>query len=205
MEKDEKHRYTLKTKTVPVEKGKRQSKLYKQNIDESDVPDSKIAMQQQVPIYQNEQYLAQQQMMMPYGQPVMMNGGLPSNQYIVNQINPVAVTPLKFGVIAMTTVCPFCQVSAPTKIEESFNFCTCFCYFFIILLIPILLILAAYSGCHNVHCNNGCTCDCECCACAACACKCCIDVNHYCTNCGKLLGTRDSCTELCPCFSNCIC
>ena len=204
MEKDEKHRYTLKTKKVPVEKGKRQSKLYKQNIDESDVPDSKIAMQQQVPIYQNEQYIAQQQMM-PYGQPVMMNGGLPSNQYIINQINPVPVTPLKFGVIAMTTVCPFCQVSAPTKIEESFNFCTCFCYFFIILLIPILLILAAYSGCHNVHCNNECTCDCECCACAACACKCCIDVNHYCTNCGKLLGTRDSCTELCPCFSNCLC
>ena len=191
-------RYSLKTKEEPTEKGKRHSKLYKQNFDDNGVPNSNALMQQQVPIYQ-------QQMMTPYGQPIMMNGGLPSNQYIVNQINPIPVTPLKFGLVAMTTVCPFCQVSAPTKIEESFNCCTCFCYAFIILLIPILLILAAYSGCHNVHCNNGCDCSCECCACAACGCKCCIDVNHYCTNCGKLLGTRDSCTELCPCFSNCIC
>ena len=204
MEKGEKNGYSLKPNEVPTEKGKRSSKLYQQNFYENEVPNSKVMMQQQVPIYQNNQYFAQQQMI-PYGQPVMMNGGFPSNQYIVNQINPVPVTPLKFGVIAMTTVCPFCQVSAPTKIEESFNCCTCFCYFFIILLIPILLILSAYSGCHNVNCNNGCTCDCTCCVCGACACKCCIDVNHYCANCGKLLGTRDSCTELCPCFSKCIC
>ena len=200
MEKAEKKRYSIKTKEEPTEKGKRHSKLYKQNFDDNGVPNSNALMQQQVPIYQ-------QQMMTPYGQPIMMNGGLPSNQYIVNQINPIPVTPLKFGLVAMTTVCPFCQVSAPTKIEESFNCCTCFCYFFIILLIPILLILAAYSGCHNVHCDQGCVCDCDCCCCRStgCDCKCCIDVNHYCSNCGKLLGTRDSCQELCPCFSICLC
>ena len=208
MEKPEKYRNTLKSKEIPTEKGKRHSKLHNLNLQDNDNPNSNVMMQQQVPIYQNQQYIANQQMMMPYGQPIMMNGGLPSNQYIVNQINPISVTPLKFGFLAMTTSCPYCQTNAPTKIEESFNCCTCFCYFFIILLIPILLILAAYSGCHNVHCNNGCTCDCECCACATCAgcaCKCCTDVNHYCSNCGKLLGTRDSCQELCPCFSSCMC
>jgi hypothetical protein len=216
MEKSEKHRFSSKTKEIPSEKGKRHSKMLTKpkKVDyENQNPNSNIMMQQSVPIVQGQQFYGMQpgKMMTPYGLPATMNGGLPPNEYIMNQINPVPVTPLKFGILAMDTLCPFCQTNAPTKIEESFNCCTCFCYSFIILLIPILLIIAAYAGCSNVHCHHGCACDCDCNCCRCndgdcrCDCKCCIDVNHYCSNCGKLLGTRDSCQELCPCFSNCLC
>ena len=212
MEKSEKHRFSSKTKEISTEKGKRHSKMLTKpkKVDyENPNHNSNIMMQQSVPVIQGQQFYGMQpgQMTMPYGQAAMMNGGLPPNQYIMNQINPIPVTPLKFGILSRESLCPFCQTNAPTKIEESFNCCTCFVYFFIILLIPILLILAAYSGCHNVHCDHGCVCDCDCCCCRStgCECKCCIDVNHYCSNCGKLLGTRDSCQELCPCFSCCLC
>ena len=29
-------------------------------------------------------------------------------------------------------------------------------------------------------------------------CRCCSDVEHYCSNCGKLIGDRDSLKEICP-------
>ena len=184
------------------------SEIYTKPKNEKDEnPNSKDMMQQPVPVIQSQQYYINQpqQMTMPYGQPVMMSGALPSNPYIMNQINPIPVTPLKFGILSRESLCPFCQTNAPTKIEESFNCCTCLTYFFIIILIPILIILAAYSGGSNVRCDGGsCNCDCNC-SCSRCYCKCCFDVNHYCSNCGKLLGTRDSCHELCPCCSACLC
>ena len=57
MEKAEKKRYSLKTKEEPTEKGKRHSKLYKQNFDDNGVPNSNALMQQQVPIYQKQMML----------------------------------------------------------------------------------------------------------------------------------------------------
>ena len=191
-----------------MEKEGEKPKMYTKPNNGDNQINSKDAMQQPVPVIQGQQYyvVQPQQMIMPYGQPVMMNGVYPANPYIMNQINPVPITPLSFGTLSRESLCPFCQTNAPSKIEESFNCCTCLTYFFIIILIPILLILAAYSGCNNVNCNNGsCNCDCDCCSCHRCNCKCCFDVNHYCSNCGKLLGTRDSCHELCPCCSRCLC
>ena len=217
MEKSEKHRFHDKPGLIPVEKAKtklKSKKVQSPQTQENHINNQNIMIQGEVPVIQNQQLygVPQQQMMMPpYGQPVMGNNipgqYFPPNPYVLNQIPPVSETvkPLKFGYIAKEIVCPYCQSNTLTKVEENFNFCTCFCYIFIILLIPILLVLAAYSGCNNTHCNNGCDCDCNCCYCGPCECKCCIDSNHYCANCGKLLGSKDTCMELCPCFSSCTC
>ena len=71
-------------------------------------------------------------------------------------------------------------------------------------MIPLLLVLAAYSGCQNVHCNNGCDCNCTgCCYCGGCECNCCIDKDYYCNHCGKKISSKNSCLELCPCFKCC--
>ena len=118
-----------------------------------------------------------------YGQPIRTiniqgNVGM-VNSYIINQVTPDQYTTVKFGFIAMPIICPYCQNSTITRIEESFNCCTCFIYIFIILLIPILLILAISSGCRNMHCNNGCDCTCGCCVEGSCDCKCCFDTDHY--------------------------
>ena len=225
MEKSEKHRFSMKPGLSPTEKSKkrRSSKMPESpQTQENQMRNPNIKLQGEVPVMQGQQFygMPQQQMMMPqqqmmmapYGQGVMMNT-IPGqsynpNPYVINQIQPVPVTPLKFGYVSREIVCPYCQSTTLTKVEESFNCCTCFVYIIIILLIPILLVLAAYAGCNNVHCNNGCDCDCRCNCCCygeTCDCKCCIDTNHYCANCGKLLGSRDSCVELCPCFGSCLC
>ena len=126
------------------------------------------------------------------------------NPIIINQTRPKEDNIPKFGFIPTPIVCPYCQQSSTTLIEESFNCFTCFLYIFVIMLIPILLIMAAYSGCHNVRCDRGCDCDCNGVFCVGlCDCKCCFDTNHYCPLCGKLIGTRSSCAELCPCFTDC--
>ena len=142
-----------------------------------------------------------------YGKPITtinIQGNVAAyNSYIINQVTPEQYETMKFGFTAIPIICPFCQKNIITRIEETFNCCTCFLYIFIILLIPILLILAVYSGCRNVHCNNGCDCTCACCVGGTCDCKCCFDTDHYCSYCGKKIGSRNSCIELCPCFSCC--
>lgn len=217
MEKSEKRRFSMKPKEEPKDKTKlkRNSKMIKPETPDNEKPAPNVIMEEnpqiqgmqgQVPIAQLQNYPMQPQPIYPYGTPVMINNiqnqNLTSNAYIANQMAPVQ---LKFGYAPAQIVCPYCQVCCPTKIEESFNCCTCFVYIFIIILIPILILLAAYSGCNNVNCNNGCNCDCTCCYCGSCHCNCCIDINHYCSNCGKKIGTRDTCLELCPCLSMCYC
>ena len=223
MEKSEKRRFSMKPKLEPVEKAKntrRNSKMIKTKTQENEIQQQQnqpappnTMIQNTVPIMQ-AQYYGMQPQMLPYGQPMMM-GALPGqdisqNQYVLNQINPgppVAFVPLKFGYSTQEIVCPYCQVHGSTKIVENFNCCTLCLYFFIILLVPLLLVLAAMAGCNSTKCNcsgSNCDCDCNCRCCVyGCDCKCCIDTKHYCTNCGKLIGTRDSCIELCPCFSCC--
>ena len=226
MEKSEKNRFHSKPKTEPTEKmkirnGSKKQKnepkekdddlTYDQNPQNLQNPPS-MMIQSAVPIMQAQYYGMQPQQMMPYPQPILMNGlseqQLAPNPYILNQIAPVphTLTPLTFGYYAKKVVCPYCQVSNTTKIEESFNCCTFCTYVFISLLIPILLVLLAVAGCNNVDCRGGCDCDCNCRCCRGeCDCKCCIDTRHYCSNCGKLLGSRDSCFELCPWLNHCIC
>ena len=71
------------------------------------------------------------------------------------------------------------------------------------VLIPILIILAAITGCKSTHYNHMCNCDCCCCGTGTCDCRCCFDSYHYCQHCGKEIGRRNSCIEICPCFDCC--
>ena len=61
----------------------------------------------------------------------------------------------------------------------------------------------AFSGCKSAHYNRTCRCDCCCCGTGSCDCKCCFDSYHYCQHCGKQIGKRNSCLELCPCIDTC--
>ena len=88
MEKSEKHRFSSKTKEIQTEKGKRHSKMLTKpkKVDyENPNPNSNIMMQQSVPVIQGQQFYGKQpgQMIMPYDQAAIMNGGLPPNQYIM--------------------------------------------------------------------------------------------------------------------------
>ena len=225
MEKPEKstNRHLRSTPTIESsgksEKPKNK-KLSKVGVPKSKYPDnndkipSNISNKQPVPIapMQPDLYPIPEQPMhyqQPYGQPV---SGLPmqGNVYMINQLTPnKAFVPLKFGYNSLQIICPYCHQSVSTRIEESFNCCTCLTYLFIIILIPILLVLAVYAGCGAASCgNSSCDCNCcdsTCCICGAYACNCCRDYNHYCSNCGQRLGSKDSFHELCPCFSSCIC
>ena len=51
-----------------------------------------------------------------------------------------------------------------------------------------------------------------CCTCCRCPsrntlgdCQCCVDVEHYCSYCGKYIGIRNSCIEICPPCCRCCC
>ena len=229
MEKSEKRRFSVQQKLEPMDKPKsrRNSKMIKpKGENHNDKPP--VALMPEIPenpenqLEQGNQGAAQivqpinypmqpvqPVMMAQYGMPVILNTipgqNYPANAYISNQLGPMTLTPLKFGFGPARIACPYCQMVGETKIEESFNCCTCFIYVIVISLIPILLVLAAYAGCGNANCNNGCDCNCHCTYCGTCDCKCCIDTDHYCSNCGKKIGTRDSCEELCPCFTTCYC
>lgn len=138
-----------------------------------------------------------QQQVIPYAVPVMVDNVqgqvLPPVQFLQEQTPSDPPKP-KYGFMPMLIICPYCQGNIMTKTEEIFSRPTCLkcvasilCY---ILFLPIIAFFHCYpSG------RKGCNCSCfgE-----DCNCKCCYDVNHYCSNCGKLIGTRISEDELCP-------
>ena len=144
-----------------------------------------------------------------YGKPIINNNNnkkgkvISGNHYIDNQVNPDNFEAMKFGFVPTSMICPYCKNNTVTIIEETFNFGTCFLFVLIILLIPILIIVAAFSGCKSAHYNRTCRCDCCCCGTGSCDCKCCFDSYHYCQHCGKQIGKRNSCLELCPCIDAC--
>ena len=92
-------------------------------------------MSSEVPIYQNQYYPVQPQMM-PNGVPIIINAvpgqTLPPNTYIVNELgNPIAYCNVQYGYnpnYINTDICPYCGQKYLAKVEESFNCCTCFVY-----------------------------------------------------------------------------
>ena len=208
----EKRRMSMNPKGETTENlhKRRGSKMVKPQTQENENQQQNIMVQGAVPIYQNQYYPVQPQLM-PNGIPIMVNAvpgqALPSNAYFVDQFgNPISYGNVQYAYNPNDinpSICPYCGQKYVAKIEESFNCCTCFIYFIIIILIPILIILAAYSGCQNVHCNDGCDCNCTCCVCGGCACNCCIDMDYYCNHCGKKISSKNTCLELCPCFKCC--
>ena len=136
-----------------------------------------------------------------YGKPITNDiqvNVLPQNPYVINQVTPDKYSNIKFGYIETPIVCPFCQQNTITRIEESFSCSTFFMYILIFLLIvvPIFIICSMDDRNHNY--DDNC---CRCYSCPVCFtdCKCCIDVDHYCSNCGKKIGSKNTFAELCPC------
>ena len=116
-----------------------------------------------------------------YGEPIS-NDQKTKNVIIVNQQLPT-VTPITFTTNPVQMVCPYCLQNIVSNVEKNFNCLTCLFYLFISALcaIPILI-------CNGI-CNSGglnfgyCNCDCDCCC----------DAEHFCPNCGKIIGSHNSC------------
>ena len=179
-----------------IEKSKnpspKQTRTLQQNIYIQQQP---ISLQQNVYIqqpFQNQQQSLNQQAIQfqpiiyqqPYYQPgVVQTVPIQLNNIIVNQNEP---KPTIFRKNPTTTICPFCNQKVDTKIEESFNVCTCLTIFFFIFF-PF--------GFWNFNCTcrcaeDGCK---ECCICDDCCDFSCYDCTHKCSNCGKIVGEYDSC------------
>ena len=157
-----------------------------------------------------------------YSQPVIIanqgEGIPPQNTYIINQNydnnnnNINNVNNITFGGKPGTYLCPHCKMNITSYIEEKCNCLTCIIYLIMFLFFPAIIV---YSMCIDIE---YCRCEFECkcannfpCACPKC-CSCpnrksdgrdCCDTEHYCSNCGKLIGTRDSCVEICPPHCRC--
>ena len=216
MDQSEVNRFnTNKNKTEPALKINEESKT-KNSIHQTkgnDIkPKTKLVLQDSEPVMYSKlknhlEKPSKDLISEKYGKPIKsinIEGKIsPYDPYIINQVTPDQYSNIKFGFIATPVICPYCQHNTLTRIEENFNCFTCFIYLLIIILLPILLILAVLTGCRNAHCHNGCDCTCEGCSTGACDCKCCFDTEHYCSLCGKKIGSRNSFIELCPCFSGC--
>ena len=123
--------------------------------------------------------------------------------------------------------CPYCHQNMKTSVEEEFNCASFIIYSLSFFLFPPLFLYfmtcATIEECKCIFsCEKYswtwtfcfCCCDCDCCcyylSCCSCPEKdkdgqCCFcDIEHYCSNCGKLIGRRDS-LHLCPpcCCSSC--
>ena len=144
------------------------------------------------------------QQMFQYGNPILMNNyqqGIP----ITNQINPIQVEPLVFGLVPKQIICPYCHTIGLTRIEESFNLLACCCCTCKAIFIPIAFCCIGACAGGPIECGGSgkdC-CECNCWLCKECRRKCCHDVNHYCPNCGKMIGTWDSLKDTCRCLDNC--
>ena len=116
---------------------------------------------------------------------------------------------IEFGARPEKIKCPYCQRIMMTNIEDRCNCCSFFPYF-LMFIVPFIIIF--YIFCINVEycaCEFGCkVADNSCCfypTCCSCVirpnlddCRCCLDVDHYCSHCGKLIGNRNACTDICP-------
>ena len=180
---------------------------------------NKISIVQNLPLQDSSSnYQMQPQINMfpqQYAQPVIISnqGGInPQNPYVnnqncINNINNVNI--ITFGREPDIYLCPNCQMNVPTNIATKCNCCSFLIFALMMIIFPIFVI---YVVCIDIeYCKCGFECACavssegvpcpypKCCSCPDrhSACDCC-DVEHYCSNCGKLIGTRDSCKEICP-------
>ena len=116
-----------------------------------------------------------------YAEPIS-NDQKPKDVIIYNQQLPT-VTPISFTTSPVQMVCPFCLQNIVSNVEKNFNCQTCLFYVFISALCALPLLIC--SGiCNSGGLNLGyCGCDCECCC----------DAEHFCPNCGKMIGSHNSC------------
>ena len=160
------------------------------------IPNNNNFIQNEVQIIQPQYNNQNPQQIFQYGNPILMNNIQQQGIPITNQINPIQPAPLVFGHIPIQIICPYCHASGLSRIEESFNFLACCCCAFKAITIPIAYICIASCGGGGEDCKK--ICECNCWICEECRRKCCWDVNHYCPNCGKMIGTWDSLKDTCP-------
>ena len=145
------------------------------------------------------------QQIFQYGNPILIKNNQQQSIPMTNQINPIQVGSLVFGYVPEQIICPYCNKIALTRIEESFNLLACCCCAFKVIFIPCAYIFTGGCGGGSTECKcqgDEC-CGCNCWICNECRRKCCHDVNHYCPNCGKKIGTWDSLKAHCRCFDRC--
>ena len=138
------------------------------------------------------QYPNYPQQMIPYQSPSVVNNMQIQIVPITNQISPVVPPVIKFGISPLQIICPYCNQNVVTKTEEIFNYTSCCLFCFFLILIPVLIVLLAMSGCFDASCCQKDDSKKE-----ECNCKCCYDVKHYCPNCNKIIGIRNSKEEIC--------
>ena len=183
---------------------------------------NKISIIQNLPIQDAaSNYQMQPQMNMfpqQYAQPVLISnqgGGIPpQNTYIINQNSVINVNNInnvnniEFGTKAGTYLCPNCQMNVSTNIQSQCNCCSFLIFALMMIIFPVFMTYVMCIDIEDCRCEFGCgvstngCCYPKCCSCpdrrTVADCNCCCDVEHYCSNCGKLIGTRDSLKEICP-------
>ena len=115
-----------------------------------------------------------------YAEPISNNPD-PKNVIIANQQLPT-VTPITFSTSPVEIVCPFCLQKVISNVEKNFNCLTCLFYVFISALCAIPLLICS-GMCNSAGINFNPSCDCDCCC----------DAEHICPNCGKMIGSYNSC------------
>ena len=145
----------------------------------------------------------------PNSQPVIIanSGGAPP--FSGNNIPPTG-SQIIFRVKPQEITCPYCNSIMLTNTEDKCNFCSCIIFF----LMFISFFIAIYFTCIDIedcYCkfefrsSDNCCCYPSCCRCPNRENACCCDVEHYCSHCGKLIGTRNSCVEMWPPCCRCCC
>lgn len=161
-----------------------------------------ISNKQDVAQFTQSQNINNPQQMVPYQAPAIINNIPAQIVPIQNQISPSQLIPLDLGSGQAQLICPYCNTYIMSKLEKSFNcFSCCLCCFQIAITPCLLLCLAASASGGDCKCSD---CDCSCCRSEKCNGKCCYDINHYCPNCGKMIGTRDAVKVVCPCIKRCL-
>ena len=142
-------------------------------------------------------------------QPVIMANleGGEAPQYISNNAQPID-SKIKVGAKPYKYRCPYCHKIALTNVEEECNCLSFLIYMIMFIIFPIFLIYVTCIDIEECICQWGCgmtdngICFPTCCRCPDRGtfdkCSCCCNVTHYCSNCGKLIGTRDAYSHICP-------
>ena len=105
-----------------------------------------------------------------------------NNAIIINQQLPTE-TPISFSTDPVNMKCPYCLQNITSEVKKKCNCLTClfFLFAFIFCAIPLLICSGICNSATGLNINP--SCDCECCC----------DAEHVCPNCGKNIGSHNSC------------
>lgn len=197
---------------VPIKKNQSNQNQKKQNLPLQDTASyNQMQMQRQNMIDDLQSY---------QNQVIMINQGVetPPASSIINQQND---SKIRFSSKSQEIICPYCHKNVRTTIEEEFNCISCIIYSLSFIFPPLFLYFMVCTNievckcqfscektsCHICYSKCGCFYYLSCCSCPqsddngqCCFC----DIEHYCPNCGKLIGRRDS-FHICPPCCNCCC